>query len=406
MGGGSPAAPASGKLELTLAFACGATVANLYVAQPLLGDIAASLGLPLKSVGLVITLAQLGYGVGLLFIVPLGDLVENRWLSVNVLSVAAFAASVMALTTKAMIFLVAAFFLGLGLVTVQILLPYAASLADPMRQGAVVGRIMAGILAGIMLSRPFSGFLADLFGWRIVFAISAFLCIAVIAFLLHSMPPRLPPRGQRYSAVLKLLWDACRHDTLLQRRAAYQFLMFYSYTLFWTVLPLLLAREPYLLGHWQIGAVALAGAAGVVLSPVAGHIADRGLVRAGTIAALAAGTASWGLGAFSPEGGLTGLIFVILAALVLDGAVPVSLVLSQRELFAANPQRRATYNGLFMAIFFAGGALGASIGVWTFETFGWIGSTVAGAAGPAMALAFAVTSQTHVLRQHQNGETK
>jgi predicted MFS family arabinose efflux permease len=387
-------------LDFMVAVACGAIVANLYVAQPILADIADALGLSAEKSGLVVTLAQLGYCAGLLFIVPLGDVLENRRLSMSVLSLALFSAAVMATTTSVGAFLAAAFFLGAGLVTVQIMLPYAAALADPTRQGVVVGRVMSGILTGIMLSRPVSGIVAGFFGWRGVFGMTIMICLSVIVLIWKKMPTRQPANSHGYAATLRTLWMAARYDKLLRRRASYQFFMFYSYTLLWTVLPLLLAREPFNLTKMQIAAIALAGASGAFMSPVAGRIADKGLVTAGTLVALSVAVASWGMAAFAEIGGARGMTAIILAAVALDGAVPVSLVLSQRELFAANPEKRATYNGLFMAIFFVGGAVGASVGVWTFETFGWFGATAAGAAGPTLALFLASKAIDRPIRQN------
>jgi predicted MFS family arabinose efflux permease len=385
-----------------VAVACGAIVANLYVAQPILADIAKSLNLPAEKSGIVVTLAQLGYCIGLLFIVPLGDVLENRRLSVSVLFLAFLAATVMATTASISAFLVAAFFLGTGLVTVQIMLPYAAALADPTKQGVVVGRVMSGILTGIMLSRPVSGMVASFFGWRGVFGMTIFICLSVMLLIWRRLPIRQPANNQGYVDTLRTLWNAARYDKLLQRRAIYQFLMFYSYTLLWTVLPLLLMRPPFNLNHIQIAAIALAGAAGAFMSPFAGRIADKGFIAAGTLTAFIVAVASWVIAAFGGIGGTVGIVAIILAVLALDGAVPLSLVVSQKELITANPQNRATYNGLFMAVFFVGGAIGALVGVWAFETIGWLGAVAAGVAGPALALFFELKQNSNF--QNHSGD--
>ncbi|NTC18598.1 MFS transporter [Agrobacterium tumefaciens] len=163
--------------------------------------------------------------------------------------------------------------------------------------------------------------------------------------------------------------------------------MFYSYTLFWTALPLLLFGPVYGMNHLEISLIALAGASGAAMSPVAGKIADRGLIIPGTTIAFTAGLFAWSIMVFGGSGGALGITVLTLGAIVLDGAVPVSLVMSQRELFSAYPEQRARLNGLFMATFFVGGALGASVGVWAFQSYSWVGVVVAGAAGPALALA-------------------
>ena len=381
-----------GGLDLVVAVACGAIVANLYFAQPIVGDIAAALGLRPEQAGIIVTLAQLGYCAGLLFVVPLGDVVENRRLALAVLGIGVAASLTMMLTTNPTLFLIATLGLGIGSVSVQILLPFAAALADPMRQGIVVGRVMAGILTGIMLSRPVSSFVAEPFGWRAVFGLAA-ATSTVAAFLIwRLMPSRRPAVPMSYGNILRSLKTEAVRNRLLQRRAAYQFLMFYSYTVLWTALPLLLARAPYGLDHLQIGLVALAAAAGAVMSPVAGKMADRGLTGPGTSVALCAGVLAWAIALLGASGGSAGLSALLLGALLLDGAVPVALVLSQRELFAAHPDKRARLNGLFMAAFFVGGAIGASVGPWTLERFGWLGVTIVGMLGPLIALLFHLTT--------------
>ncbi len=379
------AARIAGCLEFVVAVVCGAIVANLYFAQPVVGEIGAALGLSPERAGLIITLTQLGYCCGLLLLAPLGDILENRRLALSVLAVGFIAAVIMAVTKSHIVFLLASVGLGIGSVSVQILLPYAAALADPQRQGVVVGRLMAGILTGIMLSRPVSALIAGAFGWRSVFGLAAVVCVLAGVTIWRRMPLRNPDNWTSYAGILRSLLAAIT-NRLLQRRAAYQFLMFYSYTLLWTALPLLLFGPTYGMNHLQVSLIALAGASGAAMSPVAGKIADRGLIIPGTTVALAAGVVAWVIVAFGASGGAIGVIGLTLGAIVLDGAVPVSLVMSQRELFAAHPEQRARLNGLFMAVFFVGGALGASIGVWAFETQGWLGVTVAGAAGPAAAL--------------------
>ncbi|WP_287214247.1 MFS transporter [Mesorhizobium sp.] len=377
--------------EFAVACVCGAIVANLYFAQPIVGEIGGTLGFAPEGAGIIVTLAQLGYCLGLLLLLPLADALENRRLALAVL-VVGFAASItMALTTSPTLFLIACFCIGVGSVSVQILLPYAAALSDPKRQGLMVGRVMAGILTGIMLSRPLSSLITGLLGWRSVFFVSAAICLGAAVLILARMPARQPESKLGYGAMLKSMASLAWENRLLQRRAAYQFLMFYSYTLFWTALPLLLSRPPYSLDQVQIALVALAGAAGAIMSPLAGRVADRGAITLGTTLSLSAGVLSWIVAGWGGSGGVVGLAALLVGALLLDGAVPVSLVMSQRGLFSAHPNERARLNGLFMAAFFIGGATGASVGVRAIESFGWHGAMIAGASGPLLALTLHLT---------------
>ncbi|MFI4980404.1 MAG: MFS transporter, partial [Nevskiales bacterium] len=238
-------------LVLLLAAACGIIVANLYYAQPLVGPIGAAIGLDARASGLVVTLTQIGYGLGLLFIVPLGDIVENRRLVVSALLVVCCAVLVAGLSTSAQVFLAAAFVLGLSSVAAQVLVPYAAHLAPPEQRGRVVGNVMSGLLLGIMLARPLSSLIADAWGWHAVFLGSAGLIFVLVITLLRVLPPRHPAPGPGYGALLRSMWMLARTTPILRRRALYQACLFGAFSLFWTTVPLLLAGPAF--GLTQIG---------------------------------------------------------------------------------------------------------------------------------------------------------
>ena len=65
-------------LVLLFALCCGAIVANLYYAQPIIELIAPDVGLSAERASLIVSLTQIGYALGLLFLVPLADLLESR----------------------------------------------------------------------------------------------------------------------------------------------------------------------------------------------------------------------------------------------------------------------------------------------------------------------------------------
>jgi MFS family permease len=156
-------------LILFMAAACGLSVANLYYAQPLAGPIAHALGITPASTGLVVTLTQIGYGLGLAFLVPLGDLLENRRL-ICVTALGGMAALVLAgLSPSAGLFLAASLLVGIGSTAAQMLVPVAAHMAAPEKRGRVVGDVMSGLITGILLARPVASLLADRLGWRAVF---------------------------------------------------------------------------------------------------------------------------------------------------------------------------------------------------------------------------------------------
>ena len=187
-----PAQDLSGRTTLFFAVACGAIVANLYYAQPLVALIGPAIGLSEVAASLIVTLSQLGYGLGLLLLVPLGDLFENRRLVVTTLGGTLLALLVVATATSPSVFLAGALLLGVTSVVVQMLVPLAAHLAPEATRGRVIGTVVSGLLFGILLARPLASLLADQFGWRAVFLLSAVLMAALALALVRVLPQHRP----------------------------------------------------------------------------------------------------------------------------------------------------------------------------------------------------------------------
>ncbi|MDE2082672.1 MAG: MFS transporter, partial [Burkholderiales bacterium] len=254
----------SSALVLTMAVACGLIAANLYYAQPVIRLIAPGLGLAPAAASLIVTLTQLGFCVGLVFLVPLGDVVENRRLVVGTLGLAALALALAAAAHTAALFLAACALIGLGSVAVQMLVPIAAHFTPEATRGRVVGQVMSGLLAGIMLARPVASLVAGHLGWRVLFAASGGLMVALAALLWRRLPTRRPGGGPGYGALIASLVTVLREHPLLRRRAAYQAAMFAAFSLYWTATPLLLAGPRFGLGAGGLAWFSLAGAAGAL----------------------------------------------------------------------------------------------------------------------------------------------
>ena len=356
------------------AVATGLIVANLYYAQTLIGPISRATGLDPGAAGLIVTLTQLGYCLGLLFIVPLGDLVENRRLIFIALLTTAVALLSASATSSALLFLFACFCIGLGSVAAQIVVPFAAHMSKPETRGKTVGKVMSGLLMGIMLARPVSSLIADAFGWHAIFVLSA-LGTTALAFLLRArLPQRRPDSGLHYFALLGSMWHLLKTTPILRRRAAYQACMFGAFSLFWTCVSLELTGPNFNLSQSGVAIFALVGVAGAIASPIAGHRADQGKSRSTTFIALALGVLAFAMPLLvhSSER-LVNLGVLVATSVVLDMGVSANLVTGQRAIFALPPEIRSRLNGLYMALFFMGGALGSSLGGWMFAAHGWSG---------------------------------
>lgn len=380
-------------LMLLLAIACGMIVANLYYAQPLVGVISSSIGLSAGMSGFIVTLTQIGYVVGLLFIVPMGDIVDNRKLVVITLLLTAGALVITAISKQSVTFLAASFVIGLGSVAAQVLVPFASYLASDSSRGRVVGNVMSGLLLGIMLARPLSSLVADFFGWHTVFVMSAIAVFILAVVLSKVLPARKPSTDTRYLALLGSMWHLLRTTPLLRRRAAYHACVFATFSLFWTTAPLLLSSPSFHFSQKEIALFALVGVAGAVAAPVAGRVADRGWIKPATAIALTLVVISMTMPLIIHSASPIGIFILVISAILLDAGVSANLVLGQRALFSLPPEIRSRLNGLFMAIFFFGGAIGSAIGGWLYAASGWITVLWVGMAFPLAAILYFATEK-------------
>lgn len=374
----------SAGMTMLLAAACGLTAANIYYAQPLIGLIAPAVGLSDEAASLIVTVTQVGYCIGLILLAPLGDLLENRALTFWTLLADVVALAAAAIAPSAQTFLSAALFIGFTSVAAQMVVPIAAHLAPDATRGRTIGNVMSGLLIGVMLARPVSSLIADAFGWRAVFGISA-LTITALAFALRAgLPERAPKADHSYFALIASLWTLLRETPVLRRRAAYQAALFAAFSLYWTAVPLELAGPAFGFSQRGIALFALAGASGALAAPIVGRIADRGWGGAATGVSMAMVAAAFPIAWIGVNGSV---IALLAAALLLDAGVQGNQVVSQRVIYGLGDKARSRLNGLYIAMFFVGGAAGSSIASLAFASGGWERVSWIGMVFPLVALA-------------------
>ncbi|WP_343550250.1 MFS transporter [Ralstonia sp.] len=359
------------------AAAVGLIVINLFGIQPLVAEIAASIGWTTAATGLLVTATLVGYGIGLLLLMPLTDLQDNRALASRTLWGAVASLVLTTVAQSGQVLMLAAFAIGLTSTVIQMLIALAGRLAADHRRGRVLGDIMIGLNLGILLSRPAASLIAAQWGWRAFYGASA-VAIAVLAVLLpRVMPTFVPPRALSYGVLLKSYGHLLRSEPVLRRRAATQALLMAAFTLFWTAVALRLAAAPFHLSQNGIGIFALCGAAGVVAAPIAGRLADRGLVRVGTL--LAHGSAATGLLLALASALLPGLsvpvmlVMLAAAALLLDFGAIGDQALGRYMVNTLSPEVRGRVNGLYTGAFFFGAAAGGGLAGVAWVRAGWIG---------------------------------
>jgi predicted MFS family arabinose efflux permease len=374
---------------LLFAIAAGVIVTNLFAPQTLVGPIAASLGIGARSSGLIATATLLGYAAGLFLLVPLADLLENRRLILRLLSIAALAAGLVCLAPSAPTLLVLLFLLGAVCSAIQILVPIAAGLAPAAERGRVIGEVMSGLMVGILLARPLASLVADAYGWRSFYGVSA-ASLAVLTIVLAMALPRRQPLAQAaYPALIASLWHLLRREPVLRRRALTASLAMASFSLFWTAVALRLGSAPFDLGQRGVALFALVGAGGAVVTPLAGRMGDRGWTRPATIVAHLVTISALALAAWAGTaeiGALPALVLMGLAAVLLDVGVTGDQTLGRRAINLLNPEARGRINGLFVGLFFLGGAIGSALtgAAWTWG--GWPAVCAIGAGFAAVAL--------------------
>jgi predicted MFS family arabinose efflux permease len=358
----------SSRLVVLLAVACGATVANLYYAQPLLDTIARGLNVGSGTAGLLVTATQAGYVAGLVFLVPLGDLLERRRLVSRLLVLDAFALALATAAPSLGVLALALAVVGVSSVAAQVLVPFASTLAAEGERGRVVGRVMSGLLLGILLARTVAGLVAELGGWRLIYGLAAGAMLTLAVVLRRTLPVVAPPeRELAYGGLLRSVGALIREEPTLRLRMAFGFLSMASFSGFWTSIAFLLSGPGYGYSEGVIGLFSLAGLAGAAMAAIAGRVADAGHQLAGTRAAAVAVLAGWGLMALGESS-----LAALLAGIVLfDLGVQATQILNQSVIFRLRPEARSRLNTAYMTCYFAGAVSGSAGASFAWEQGGW-----------------------------------
>lgn len=357
------------RLAWVMAVACGAGVANLWYAQPLLVEMGQSFNVSARRIGLIVTCAQVGYAAGILLFVPLTDLVNRRRLIVGLTLAVAVALIGTAVAPSLAWLLAANLIVGLMTVFPQAIIPYAASLARDDERGGVIGRLYTGLLLGILLARTVSGYTGHYFGWRAIYWFASGLMIA-LAILLRVLLPEDPPRAhQRYSTLMKSIWSLITSAPEVRRAGLIGGGLLGGFSGFWTTLAFLLAAPPYHYGPNVAGLFGLIGATGAAVAPWAGRLADRHgplLIRGAALIVTIVAYGIVGLGAVH-------LWALVVGVIILDAGMQSAHVCNQTRIFRLYPGAHGRVNTVYMTGFFAGGSLGSVVGVWAWQSWGWLG---------------------------------
>ncbi|QXW02319.1 MFS transporter [Rhodococcus globerulus] len=363
-------------IVLLMAAATGLCAGGNYFNQPLLDSIAEHLNVSPSTAAATVTIAQVSYALGLVLLVPVGDMVDRRKLTVGLMLLAALGQAVSGFAPNFATLAVGIAVAGVFSVAAQVLIPFAASLAEPQRSGQVVGTIMSGLLIGILLARSVAGLLSGLGGWSTVYKVAAVLMVVMAVALWRSLPTDAGPRPKvSYLATLRSLGSLAKTLPRLRTRAAMGGLAFAAVSTVFTTMAFLLAGE-FGYNDTQIGLVGLLGVAGASMATVAGRLADRGKAQLATGGALAVLLLCW----LPFAVGGTHLVWFLIAFLLADLALQGVHVSNQNIIYALIPEARSRVNSVYMTTYFVGAAVGSAVGSVVWKGYGWSGVCVAGLA--------------------------
>ncbi|MBW6390067.1 MFS transporter [Billgrantia antri] len=390
----SPHAGMAGGLVWLFSVASGLSVANVYYAQPLLDALAVQFRISHAAVGGVITATQVGCALALLFLVPLGDLVERRRLMTGQLLALAAALGVVGLAQAAWVLLAGMLAVGLlGTAMTQGLIAYAASAAAPHEQGRVVGAAQGGVFIGLLLARVFAGGVSDLAGWRSVYLCAAALMLALAVPLWRRLPAlAAAPGNMRYASLIASMLELLKEERALQIRGVLALLMFAAFNIFWSALVLPLSAPPYEFSHTVTGAFGLVGVVGSLAAARAGQWEDRGLGQRSSAAALVLLLLAWWPLSLM-EWSLWALVIGIV---LLDLGGQALHVTNQSMILRTRPEAHSRLIGLYMLFYAVGSGAGAISTTATYAHAGWQGVCVLGASVSLVALTFWATTRRYM----------
>lgn len=370
---------------LLFAIACGMSVANIYFAQPLLDELSYEFNMDYAVIGILITVTQIFYALGLLLLVPLGDLLNQRRLIIGQMAISMAALVIVGTASSGAMLFAGLALVGLLAVVTQTIVAFVATVAAPAERGRAVGMVTSGIVIGILLARTISGVLKDLAGWRSVYLFSAALMLLMVYALYKTLPNvERKVKTLSYSQLLKSVLVLFLQERLLRVRAVLAMLIFTAFSILWTPLVLPLSAPPLSLSHSAIGAFGLVGVVGALAAAKAGKLADRGYGQRTTGIALSLLLLSWLPISYTERS----LFALVIGIILLDLAVQAVHVTNQSMIFALRPQARSRMVAGYMIFYSIGSAAGSIASTHIYAQYGWHGVCVLGASVSAVALIF------------------
>lgn len=358
-----------------LGLACAVGVSTIYLNQPLLLEMGHTYGATPGHTGFVATATQVGYACGMLLFVPLGDLLERRSLMMRLYAAVTVALLLVAMAPTLPLLIAGSVLIGIFASVTHIALPIAPDLVGHEERGRAIGVVMTGLLLGILLARTFAGFVSGIHGWRWVFVLAAVLNGAFVPLLRRRMPVLEPKQRMSYGAAMRSLWTLWRGQPLLRESSVLGGLAFGSFSCFWTTLAFVLGAH-YGLGPGVAGSFGIVGAAGAMVAPVAGRMADRRgsrwVVGAGIACLAASYVVLWAEERWRVRLAWH-MVAMVVGVIVLDVGAQLTQIGNQTRVFGLDPGARSRLNTVYMTVYFAGAATGSALATMAWARWRWDG---------------------------------
>lgn len=381
---------------ILMAVAAGICTGGNYFSQPLIHSIGQSLHLAETTIAWVPTLAQISYACGLVFLMPLGDILEKRKLLFIFMLLASSGLMISGFSHNIYLLLLGTVITGLFSTAAQLLLPLAASLVPIQQSGRVVGFLLSGLMMGVLLARSLSGLMSTLFAWNIIYLVSGFLLLIIAMILYRNIGDFPATQSDNYVKTIRSLPQIFIHNRRLRVRSYIGGLTFACISLIFTTMSLLLAPAPYLFSDFTIGLFGFVGILGTFVANFSGKFIDQGHIHKISIYCGVGLILSWILFSLLAYH----FIFYMIALLMLYASLSAVHVTNQSIVFKLNQALRSRFNAIYMTGYFAGGALGTTAGSYAWQHFGWTGVCTLGLTFALLCLACCIADAKNQHKVH------
>ncbi|MNM57874.1 Inner membrane transport protein YnfM [compost metagenome] len=385
------------KLLVMLSIICAIMVANLYYDQVLLTDISNYFSIAASSSGKLATSIQIGYTLGLLFIVPLGDRYSRKPLIILSMIGSAVLLYLMTLVSTFNLMVIAGFFMGLSSVTAQLIIPFVSSNISSAKRGSIVSHLLTGVFLGVLLGRVLGGVVGQLLGWRAVHELAAIVVLALAVYLFYTLPQDQISKENSYKNILLSLPPLLKKEKVLRETIVFGAAAFCAFNIFWVSLSFILASSPYHYGSAVAGIFGFLGVAGAIAAGFAGKLADSSKVSLWNLLALAIMFLSFIILGI----GWSNLSIIIFITFTLDVGSRMNMSLNQGRIYKLDLQNHSRLNSLYMVGYFLGGSLGSWISTYVYHSFHVTGVAIASCIVLLLAYIYYFLTNHHVSRNPQ-----